>query len=202
MSKYLDSDGLLYLWSKIKTLVSGKVDKADGKGLSTNDYTTAEKQKLAGLSNDTRQRPALKPSAASRSALACRCNSGVLSATGGGTADAVDWSNVQNKPSGLVIDTNYVHTDNNYTSGEKAKLAAFGEASAYALKTDIASAYKYKGSKANYAALPSAGNEIGDVWNVEDTGMNYAWTGTAWDALGQLLEIQSITNGEIDAIAV
>ena len=32
--------------------------------------------------------------------------------------------------------------------------------------------------------------------------MNYAWTGTAWDALGQLLEIQSITNGEIDAIAV
>lgn len=31
--------------------ISGKVDKEVGKGLSTNDYTTAEKQKLAGLSN-------------------------------------------------------------------------------------------------------------------------------------------------------
>ena len=31
--------------------VANKVDKEQGKGLSTNDYTTAEKQKLAGLSN-------------------------------------------------------------------------------------------------------------------------------------------------------
>lgn len=29
--------------------ISGKVDKVDGKGLSTNDYTTAEKTKLAGV---------------------------------------------------------------------------------------------------------------------------------------------------------
>lgn len=45
----LDENGLLYVWSKIKTLVSGKVDKVSGKGLSTNDYTTAEKNKLAGI---------------------------------------------------------------------------------------------------------------------------------------------------------
>ena len=31
--------------------ISGKVDKVTGKGLSTNDYTTEEKTKLAGLSN-------------------------------------------------------------------------------------------------------------------------------------------------------
>lgn len=29
--------------------IGGKVDKVDGKGLSTNDYTTAEKTKLAGI---------------------------------------------------------------------------------------------------------------------------------------------------------
>ena len=29
--------------------ISNKVDKVSGKGLSTNDYTTAEKNKLAGL---------------------------------------------------------------------------------------------------------------------------------------------------------
>lgn len=37
------------IWKKIQELVSGKVDKVTGKGLSTNDYTTAEKQKLAGV---------------------------------------------------------------------------------------------------------------------------------------------------------
>lgn len=31
--------------------ISGKVDKVDGKGLSTNDYTTAEKTKLAGIAS-------------------------------------------------------------------------------------------------------------------------------------------------------
>jgi hypothetical protein len=31
--------------------VSGKVDKVTGKGLSTNDYTTAEKNKLAGIAS-------------------------------------------------------------------------------------------------------------------------------------------------------
>ena len=32
-------------------VIDNKVDKVDGKGLSTEDYTTAEKQKLAGLEN-------------------------------------------------------------------------------------------------------------------------------------------------------
>ena len=42
MAKYLDSDGLLYFWQKLKTVFAGKVDKVEGKGLSTNDYTGAE----------------------------------------------------------------------------------------------------------------------------------------------------------------
>ena len=49
--KYLDQNGLLYLWQKLKTLLGGKVDKVDGKGLSTNDYTTAEKNKLSGIAS-------------------------------------------------------------------------------------------------------------------------------------------------------
>ena len=50
---WLDYDGLLYFWQKIKAKLDGKVDKVSGKGLSTNDYTTGEKNKLAGLSNYT-----------------------------------------------------------------------------------------------------------------------------------------------------
>lgn len=48
---YLDNDGLLYLWTKLKALFANKVDKVDGKGLSANDYTTAEKTKLSGIEN-------------------------------------------------------------------------------------------------------------------------------------------------------
>lgn len=49
----LDENGLAHLWQRIKLLVtnnvSNKVDKVSGKGLSTNDYTNAEKTKLAGI---------------------------------------------------------------------------------------------------------------------------------------------------------
>lgn len=149
---YLDNNGVLYLWSKVKSYVStaisgfytkpsggipasdlaagvipdisGKVDKVTGKGLSTNDYTTAEKNKLA----------------------------------------------------------------------------AFGSASDYALKSDISSMYKYKGSVATTSDLPSSGVEAGWVYNVEASGMNYAWDGSAWDALGETFTITAITNAEIDTI--
>lgn len=171
MSKYLDYDGLLYLWGKLKTLFGGKVDKVEGKGLSANDYTTDEKNKLEGLRNYELPTASADTLGGVKVGAGLAISSGILSATGGGTADAVDWANVQNKPD-------------------------------LALKTDITAMYKYKGSKASFAALPAAGNEVGDVWNCEDTGMNYAWDGEKWDALGQMFEIQSITNGEIDTITV
>ena len=57
---FLNETGLEQVWGKIKTKVSSientisdinkaKVDKVSGKGLSTNDYTTDEKNKLAGI---------------------------------------------------------------------------------------------------------------------------------------------------------
>lgn len=39
------------LISKIKTALNGKVNVVNGKGLSTNDYTNAEKQKLSGIAS-------------------------------------------------------------------------------------------------------------------------------------------------------
>lgn len=104
--------------------------------------------------------------------------------------------------SNFVADASYVHTDNNYTTTEKNKLAGFSDASNYALKTDISGVYKYKGSVVDYAHLPSTGNTSGDVYDTQDTGMNYAWNGTAWDALGMSFSITSITNAQIDTICV
>lgn len=79
-------------------------------------------------------------------------------------------------------------------------VAQLSDAGNYALKSDLTNVYKYQGSVANKAALPASGNTVGDVYNVEDTGMNYAWNGTAWDNLGEVFTITSISNSDIDAI--
>ena len=141
-------------WQKVNAnfkelyeLITGKVDKVDGKGLSTNDYTTAEKEKLAGI------------------AAGAQVNV-IESVKVDGTAQAV--------------------------SGKSVNL----DLSAYAKKTDIAAAYHYKGSKATFAELPTTGNAVGDVWNVEANGMNYAWTGSEWDALGGSVDLSGYVTTE------
>lgn len=282
MEKYLDQNGLLYLWNKIKSLF---VAKEEGKGLSANDYTDADKTKLAGIAAGANKytHPAYteKPSglykvtvdatghvsaataaakaditalgipaqdttysdmgAASASAPG---SSGLVpapaagaqakylrgdgtwatptnttySAMTGATASAAGKAGLVPAPAAgaqakflrgdgtWVVPTNTTYTpattaaNGLMSSADKAKLDAFGAASTYALKTDITGVYKYKGSKAAYANLPTSGNTAGDVWNVEADGMNYAWTGSAWDALGAAFTIEAITNAEIDAI--
>ena len=54
----------------------------------------------------------------------------------------------------------------------------------------LVSALRYKGSVATEADLPEDA-EIGDVYNVENTGSNYAWNGTAWDNLGGSVDLSS-----------
>ena len=49
MAKYLDMNGLTYFWNQIKLKLSEKVDFVEGKGLSTNDFTTEEKDKLNSI---------------------------------------------------------------------------------------------------------------------------------------------------------
>lgn len=67
------------------------------------------------------------------------------------------------------------------------------------LEGKISSVYSYKGSKATYAKLPSDA-AAGDVWNVEEAhdnhpaGTNWAWTGTAWDALGGAIDLSAYYN--------
>ena len=48
-NKFLNYEGLNHFWSKIKTLLGGKVDKVEGKGLSTNDLTDDLLEKLNGI---------------------------------------------------------------------------------------------------------------------------------------------------------
>ena len=86
----------------IDTALQGKVDKETGKGLSTNDYTTEEKDKLAGIANGAEVN--------------------VQSDWNQATTTADDY--IKNKPQNLVQDARYVHTDNNYTTTDKNKVAS------------------------------------------------------------------------------
>lgn len=45
----IDDNGLKKVWDMAMDELDLKVDKEAGKGLSTNDYTTTEKNKLAGI---------------------------------------------------------------------------------------------------------------------------------------------------------
>lgn len=191
--KFLDNNGLLYFWQKIVNLF---VKKDGSKVLSDNNYTTAEKEKLAGLNNYT------LPKATTTTLGGIKAGAGVevtedgtLNATGGGTADSVDWSNVQNKPTKVSDFTN----DSGFQTASDVQSA---------ITSAVSSAYKYKGSVANKEALPQS-PAVGDVYNLEDTGMNVAWNGTTWDDLGSTIdlsdyvkedELVAITNGEIDTI--
>ena len=47
----LDRAGAVHLWKTIEAILGTKVDKIEGFGLSSNDYTTEEKKKLASLSD-------------------------------------------------------------------------------------------------------------------------------------------------------
>lgn len=205
--KYLDSDGLLYVWQKIK---SGYVLKESGKGLSTNDYTTTEKNKLAGIEEGATKTvidSALNTSSANpvqNAVVTAAINNKVdkvtgkglstndltndlkakydtavakvdeLTETGGapnvieivkvnGTALTPDTNKAVNvivptKTSDLTNDDNvvkdasYVHTDNNYTTTEKNKLAGLSNYDDTEIKNQIAAAGKIDTIKVNGTA--------------------------------------------------
>ncbi len=53
-------------------------------------------------------------------------------------------------------------------------------------KGDIGQGIVIKGSVPNHGALPSTGNQPGDVWIATDTGHGWAWNGTAWVDIGPI----------------
>lgn len=229
MSKYLNEDGVLYLWQKLKALFAGKVDKVEGKGLSTNDFTTEEKNKLAGIaagadvSEQYSNFTGATSSAAGTSGLVpaptsmnwtdllrgdgrwCTLSLSLDSGTNQLRLATVDRNGSITSVHGLVTLPNATQSLSGLMStADKTKLDAFGAASDYALKSDITSMYKHKGSVSAVTNLPASGNTAGDVYNVTATGMNYVWVedngSGSWDALGEVFTIDNITNSEIDTI--
>ena len=68
------------------------------------------------------------------------------------------------------------------------------------INAKLTSAMHYKGTVANYDALPTANVEIGDVYNVTDTGKNYACSANdpavVWDELTGIVDLSAYLTDE------
>lgn len=167
--KILRLSNLATFLAKLKSLF---VAKETGKGLSTNDYTSAEKNKLAGIASGANNYSLPTASANTLGGVKIGANltitNGVLSANQG---------NVDLTPYAKSADV----------------------ASTYAKKSDISTVYKYKGSVDSYSALPANGMAVGDVYNVVATdsangikaGDNVVWNGNSWDNLSGVVDLSA-----------
>lgn len=138
--KFLDENGLLYYDGKIKGRLNNKVDKENGKGLSTNDYTNEEKAKLAGLENYELPTASadIKGGIKVGKGLAIDAETGVLNATGtevkiDNEISSTSTNPVQNKVISAALG-NKVDvvagkglSTNDYSNDEKTKLANIAE---------------------------------------------------------------------------
>lgn len=122
---FLNDTGLTHLWSIIKSALGNKVDKVSGKGLSTNDYTTAEKNKLAGIAAGANvNQNAFSNVTVGSTTVAADSTTDTLTLVAGSnvsiTPDAANdkitiSATVPTKVSQLTNDSGYKTTDNNTT---------------------------------------------------------------------------------------
>ena len=127
-----------YTKAETDSKVSGKVDKITGKGLSTNDYTTAEKSKLASLSNyDDTELRSLIGNTYTKSEVDVKIDEAVT----GGSVDLTNYytkaetdskvSDKVDKVTGKGLSTN------DFTTAEKSKLASLSNYDDSDIRTSI-----------------------------------------------------------------
>lgn len=78
------------------------------------------------------------------------------------------------------------------------------------LEGKVTGAYHFRGSVNDLSSLQAIENpQVGDVYNLKDTGMNAGWTGSEWDEFGSVVDltdyaktedIQSIARTELNRI--
>ena len=105
--------------------------------------------------------------------------------------------------SALYARGDHVHPSDTSKADKATTLAGYGIADAYTkteIDTKLTGGMHYRGSVQTTADLPASGAEVGDFYNVIATGENWAWDGAAWDQVGSIVDLQPITNAEIDTI--
>lgn len=164
MAKYLDDNGLLYFWGKIKAWVTSQ-------GYTKNAGTITSVTTTAGAHT-------------------------AINVSSGGVSFKVptQTSHLTNN-SNFVVDANYVHTDNNFTSTLKTKLDGIAEGAEVNVLKGIASP---AGSNGITIDTDVSSNIYVSVLTgtiaASGTGSNYFITGkTAYDALALKANLASPT---------
>lgn len=101
------------------------------------------------------------------------------------------YTDLINKPS-IPTKTSDLSNDSDYQTGTQVQSA---------ITTALSSVMHYKGSVATYDDLPTTGLTVGDVYNVIDTGANYAWSGSGWDELSGIIDLSAYyTSAQVDTL--
>ena len=91
-------------------------------------------------------------------------------------------------------DTTTLNTELAKKANKATTLEGYGITDAYTkteLDGKLVGAMRFKGNVDTYADLPSTGQVHGDMWNVLDTGDNYAWNSdtSSWDNLSGVVNL-------------
>lgn len=166
-----------YVDSKLDT----KVDKEEGKGLSSTDFTSAEKSKLARLNGYVINMTDNMVSTAEFGRIMYAFKNERTGSNGSAQSKVIEIPAATTSAAGLITAEGFNKLTGLPTSEEIDQK----------INTAIGSVYKVKGSVANYNALPTKDVSIGDVYNLEDTGANYVATSTTpdWDKLSETVDL-------------
>lgn len=166
-----------YVDSKLDT----KVDKEEGKGLSSTDFTSAEKSKLARLNGYVVNMADNMVPTAEFGRITYAFKNEQTGANGSTQSKVIEIPAATTSAAGLITAEGFNKLTGLPTSEEIDQK----------INTAIGSVYKVKGSVANYEALPKDNVTIGDVYNLEDTGANYVATSTTpdWDKLSETVDL-------------
>lgn len=167
----------IYVDSKLDT----KVDKEEGKGLSSADFTSAEKSKLARLSGYVVNIADNMIPTTDSGRITYSFKNEQTGSNGNTQSKVIEIPAATTSAAGLITAEGFNKLTGLPTSEEIDQK----------INTAIGSVYKVKGSVANYEALPKDNVTIGDVYNLEDTGANYVATSTTpdWDKLSETVDL-------------
>ena len=201
-TKYLDYNGLLYFWTLIKSMFAKPSDanpQMDG---------TASAGSSALYARGDHVHPSDTSKADKATTLAGYGITDAKIQNGTITLGPDTITPLTSIPASGVAAGTYksvtVGTDGRVTAGTNpTTLSGFGITDAYTkseIDTKLTGGMHYKGSVQTVADLPASGNQVGDFYNIISTGENYTWDGSAWDQTGSMVDLQPITNAEIDTI--
>lgn len=246
VDQYLDTNGVLFFWDKIKAYVDSNVPEVVGNdpNLCYNAFFCATDWSTLPAINEEKQVLCAyivgRVPSVNRSILGAIVTSGTvyivtwrvleiptppvqngslikLKCLNLWKMNEVAWNDISGKPTDLVT-TNDMNSAISAATADKITAEQAGtqistaltsysttEQMNAAISSAVSSVYRYAGSVATYANLPTENVSGGDVYNVTDTDMNYAWvqpdTGDGyWDPLGSTFSIEPIPNSVIQEI--